>query len=161
MTLYLTRHCDAVHPMEDPARPLSEQGRDQARRLAAFLPRALRGTDGIDEVLHSGVLRARQTAEILAETAHPARGARQLDGLTPGDSADAAADLLRHEDRSLLVVTHLPLVASLAGLLLGGSSGGAPALFRTGTMAALQGGGDHWALAWLVHPGVLPAAPRA
>jgi len=161
MTLYLTRHCDAVHPIEDAARPLSEHGRDQARRLAAFLPRVLRDTDGIDEVLHSGVLRAQQTAEILADTARPAKGVQQIVGLTPGDSANAAADLLRHEQRSLLVVTHLPLVATLAAILLGGARAREPLLFRTGTMAALTGEGDFWSLEWMVHPGILPAAPRA
>ncbi len=161
MTLYLTRHCDAVHPIEDAARPLSEIGRDQARRLAAFLPRALNGTDGVDEVLHSGVLRAQQTAEVLARAIQPAGGVRQIVGLTPGDSPSAAAELFRSEERSLLVVTHLPLVAIVAGLLLDDRRDGADLLFRTGTMVALTGEGDRWSLEWMVHPGVLPSPPPA
>jgi phosphohistidine phosphatase len=160
MTLYLARHCDAVHPIEDPARPLSADGREQARRLAAFLPRALRGHESIDEVLHSGVLRARQTAAILAEAVHPTRGTRQAVGLTPGDNARAAVDALRYEGRSLLVVTHLPLVADIARLLLGQPRGHDPVVYRTGTIAALAGSGDHWSLEWVIHPALLPPAPR-
>ena len=153
MRLYRVRHCDAVHPTEHPDRPLSVHGRQQAARLRDWLD----ATDvRVDEVLHSGVLRAKQTAETLAAAVRPARGVRMVPGLRPGDPARDAADTLRCGDESRLVVTHLPIVAHIASLLLAGSEHGEPLSFATGTIAALVGEGDHWSLDWLMRPELLP-----
>ncbi len=157
MRLYLVRHCEASSGFDDAARALSERGRDQARRLASFLPRVA-GT--VDEIRHSGLVRARETAEALAATLRPARGVVQMRGITPDDSPRDAADLLRFEDGVVLVVSHLPLVAHVASLLLGGRVDGEPLAFRTGSVAALDGEGMSWHLDWLVHPDLLPPAAR-
>ncbi len=154
MRIYLTRHCDAVHPLADGTRPLSERGLDQARRLAAWMPRAI---GAVHEVRHSGVLRAEQTAAILAEAARPEAGVRAVAGLTPGDSAEAAVESLRWETQPLLVVTHLPIVARIAALLLGTSAHSQPLAFHTGTIAAFDGSGMSWSLDWLVNPELLPS----
>ena len=160
MRLYLVRHCDAVHPLEDAERPLSPRGRDQAARLADWLPRIV---GHVDQVWHSGVLRARQTAETLAGALPDAPPVVQHDGFTPGDSANHAADLVRHEDRALMVVTHLPLVARVAALLLTGRRDVEPLVFHTGSVAYLHGDSGAYVLDWLVHADVLPTAraPRA
>jgi len=158
MRLYLVRHCEAVHPLQDPARPLSDRGREQARRLAAWMPRTV---GVVDEILHSGVPRARETAELLAAAIHPLKGVRQAPGLCPDDAPRDIADLLRHLDGSRVVVTHLPLVARVAGLLIGARAATDPLTFHTGSCAALLGEVDAWTVDWLVHPDVLPPAPRA
>lgn len=66
--LYLLRHAHAGNPAEwsgeDAARPLSQKGRRQADRLGAFL--AERGF-GPDAIVSSPKLRARQTAERVAD----------------------------------------------------------------------------------------------
>lgn len=154
MRLYLVRHCDAVHPTEHPDRPLSARGRQDAARLRDWLDdTGIR----VDEVLHSGVLRASQTAETLAVAVRPERGVRMEPGLCPGDPARDAADRLRFGDEARLVVTHLPIVAHIASLLLAGSEHGEPLSFRTGAIAALVGEGDHWSLDWLMRPDLIPA----
>ena len=152
MHLYLVRHCDAVHPTEHPDRPLSVRGREQATRLRNWLDRT--GVR-VDEVLHSGVLRAIETADELARGVRPERGVRLENGLRPSDSPRNAADRLRHGPGSLLVVTHLPIVAHIASLLLTGTEHGEPLAFHTGTTAALVGEGGRWSLDWLVHPEML------
>ena len=69
MRLYLTQHGLAVPKDVDPDRPLSEQGRQDVRRLADFLGHA--GVR-VEQFLHSSKTRAEQTAAILAEPLLPA-----------------------------------------------------------------------------------------
>ena len=64
MKLYLVRHGKACARDVDPERPLTHQGREDIRRLAAFLERAgIR----VERVIHGGKLRAVRTAARLAE----------------------------------------------------------------------------------------------
>jgi phosphohistidine phosphatase len=68
MELYLLRHADAGDPQKwmepDAVRPLSRKGRKQAERLGAFL-----ASVGFrpDVIVTSPKVRARETAEIVAE----------------------------------------------------------------------------------------------
>ena len=66
MKLYLVQHGEAKSKDEDEKRPLTDQGRQGVERVAAFLKGA-----GVEtkRVIHSGKLRAEQTAEILANLA--------------------------------------------------------------------------------------------
>jgi Histidine phosphatase superfamily (branch 1) len=72
MRLYLMQHGAALAKDVDPARPLSEQGEQDVRRIAAFLARA--GV-GVGRIWHSGKRRAEQTAELLAAALPPPRAA--------------------------------------------------------------------------------------
>lgn len=68
LELYLLRHAHAGNPAEwtgdDALRPLSQKGRRQARALGRFL--AERGF-GPDAIVSSPKVRARQTADIVAD----------------------------------------------------------------------------------------------
>ena len=63
MKLYLAQHGEACPKDIDPDRPLTDQGREDIERLAAFLARA--GIE-VERVIDSGKLRAAQTADLLA-----------------------------------------------------------------------------------------------
>jgi phosphohistidine phosphatase SixA len=65
------RHGDAVSALENPQRPLSKEGR---RRVEQTARTALQRNIEVSLVYHSGILRAMETAEILA--AHLARTVR-------------------------------------------------------------------------------------
>jgi phosphohistidine phosphatase len=69
LELYLLRHAHAGNPAEwtgdDAVRPLSQKGRRQARALGRFL--AERGF-GPDAIVSSPKVRARQTADIVADS---------------------------------------------------------------------------------------------
>jgi len=114
----LMRHGDALSTAEDPSRPLSVVGRQHVERVASWL-----GTVEwrFAEVRHSGLLRAQQTAEILAWRlgARIGRTAR-MDGLCPGDDPERAAGELEADRRAVLVVGHLPLLGRLTSRLLTG-----------------------------------------
>ncbi|MCK7508661.1 MAG: histidine phosphatase family protein [Desulfobacterales bacterium] len=80
MDLYLVQHAEAKKEDEDPARPLSDKG---VADITGVAQAALPLLHAIDTVFHSGKLRARQTAEILARHVEPAGGIRETDGLAP------------------------------------------------------------------------------
>lgn len=68
MKLYLVQHGEALPKEVNSDRSLSDQGRQDAERLARFL--AGRGVR-VSRVWHSGRTRARQTAELLAAAVAP------------------------------------------------------------------------------------------
>ena len=81
MNLYLVQHAEARPKKEDPKRPLSEKGRADIQKVAAY---AARHTSiELGQINHSGKTRARQTAEALAEFLQPAEGVSQVADLAP------------------------------------------------------------------------------
>ncbi len=158
MELYLVRHGEAVREDENPKRPLSQAGEETVRRLGAFLSlgRAVR----VSEVQHSGKLRARQTAEILAEScgiAAPIRAVRDLEPLA--DVSGRVAELGRAEG-SLMLVGHLPHLSRLASALIGAAPDSEAFDFEAGTVLCLRaasgpaesGAGRVWVVAWMLAP---------
>jgi phosphohistidine phosphatase len=135
-TLHLVRHGDAAPAHVDPERPLTPEGRAAVSRLADWCV-----AHGVSphEIRHSGILRAAQTAEILAARLSPAGGVRAVRGLEPDDDARSAAQELVHETASVLLVTHLPFVGELARTLCG-----RPVHFPTASIASFERDGDRF-----------------
>ncbi|HSK31729.1 MAG TPA: histidine phosphatase family protein, partial [Candidatus Limnocylindria bacterium] len=91
MFFYLARHGDALSSVENPSRPLSRVGRTGVERLAQ---EARKRAVKIAVIYHSGILRAAETAAILAECLNPPFGVKKLSGLLPEDDpALAKAEL--------------------------------------------------------------------
>ena len=82
MTVYLVRHGRPRSEVEDPARPLSDAGEREVREVAAFLSR--QGVR-VSAIHHSGKLRAKQTAEIIAGFLRPPARCSPAAGLAPLD----------------------------------------------------------------------------
>jgi phosphohistidine phosphatase len=153
MTLYLVQHGDTVPEAADAARPLSEKGRQDVRVLAEVLARA--GVAGV-RILHSGKLRARQTAEIIAARVAPGAAIETASGLDPNDEPAAAARSLAVSSGDLVVVSHMPLVAKLATLLVTGKTAPVVVAFQPGAAVALARDEGSWLIAWLMRPGLAP-----
>lgn len=146
--VYLVQHGEALSEEVDPRRPLSDRGRREVELVARFLARS-----GLKpaRIVHSGKLRALQTAEILAE----ALGAERVEkgeGLEP--LADPTPWLRRLENASedTMVVGHLPFLAKLAGLMLVGSQDAEPVKFRYGGVYCFERAEGRWRLVWAVTP---------
>src|SRR5438132_10765199 len=119
MELYLVRHAEAMAAEQDPRRPLTEEGRAAAERVAA---RAAAAGARIDRICHSDAPRARQTAAILAERlgapdrmeAWPELGEDARDvGAVAGRLRAAAG-----EHGAVALVGHMPLLGRLASHLV-------------------------------------------
>lgn len=158
MKLYLVQHGEAVSKAEDPERPLTEHGRHDVGRVAAFACRA--GVE-IYQVRHSGKRRAEETAAILAQHLKPAGGVVALPGLAPKDDVRPVAELLSRETRPLMFVGHRPFMDRLAGLLVAGDTERTVVRFQQGGIVCLERDPRSWTwvLLWIVTPDLIPPAP--
>ena len=119
MTSYLVRHGTAAAGSDDRTRPLTPAGRAEVEATARAL--AARGAE-VAEIRHSGLVRARETAEILGGVLTPPRGIRGAPGLAPEDAPDVAAAELAGAEAPLMLVGHLPHLGRLAAALVGGAA---------------------------------------
>ena len=149
MNLYLVQHGEATPETEDPARPLSEHGREEVERVARHAA-TLRLP--VAEIRHSGKLRARQTAEILARHFLPARGIREMEGMAPEDSPGKAMAEIEAATQPLMLVGHLPHLRRLASSLLAEDPEKEIVRFRNGAIVCLVKAGGGWLLQWILTP---------
>jgi phosphohistidine phosphatase len=124
MNLYLMRHGIAL-PQEDPSvasdaeRPLSQKGVKRMRKAAKGVRRL---EIPFDALLTSPLLRARQTAEIVAGALGMDDRLEEISGLAPESTVEHLLfSLNRYQDRKhLLLVGHEPLLGDTLSHLLGG-----------------------------------------
>jgi phosphohistidine phosphatase len=146
--IYLVRHgrAEDTHPLGDEARALTADGRREFRELAAELG----GKLGLVGIATSPLVRATQTAEILAAAAHVDR-VESRGELAAGEGAAALVRLARRLGDGWALVGHNPSMAEALAEILGLPE--APS-FRKGAIAALQAAaGGKWQLDWVVSPG--------
>jgi phosphohistidine phosphatase len=149
MELYLVQHGESKRENEDPARPLTERGRTEVERVARAVARLHLD---VEEVVHSGKLRARATAEILAAQLLPTRGPLEMAGLAPKDDPAIAREAIARAAGPLVVVGHLPHLSRLASLLVTGDAEREILAFRMGAIVCLAGGGEGWQIRWILTP---------
>ena len=154
MKLYLVQHAQAVPKEADPQRPLSEQGRRDAEKIAAFIkPLGL----CVEYLWHSPKARAAQTAELLAKAVTINKSCVSRDGLGPNDDVSPIADELCRLGRDVMIVGHLPFLERLTSLLLTGcGSAGDMIAFKQGGIVALDAGEENkWQIEWMITPGLV------
>lgn len=150
MTCYVVRHGTAAVGPDDRARPLTPEGRGEVEATA----RALRAHGvQVAEVRHSGLVRARETAEILARALAPPRGVHAATGLAPEDDPDVARAELDLATEPLMIVGHLPHLARLTAALVGAVAT-EPIRFTPGTAVGLRRGPSGWELDHVLSPRV-------
>ncbi|HET6919346.1 MAG TPA: phosphohistidine phosphatase SixA [Jiangellaceae bacterium] len=147
MRLYLVQHGEAESEEKDPARPLTDRGARDVRRVV----RQATGTGSVtvERIVHSGKTRAQQTAAAWGE----ALGVPvdEADGLAPRDDPAIWATRVAAQAGDLMLVGHLPHLAKLAGLLLVGDSDRPVIAFRQGALVGLEDGPAGWSV-WLILP---------
>ncbi len=150
MKLYLVQHAEAKEKEEDPDRPLSEKGLDDIEKMANFL----KGKIKVARILHSGKLRAKQTAERLNESIQSSEGIKEVDDLAPLDDPKIWEKKLRDEEKNVMIVGHLPYLGKLAGLLLVNDQNRIIINFKMGGIVCLEKNAD-WSVDWMLTPQIL------
>jgi phosphohistidine phosphatase len=145
MHLYLLQHGVPKTAEEDPERPLSERGVHDVQKVANFIY----GVD-VEDIFHSGKLRARETAEIMGRKL--AVRVEKKDGLTPMDPPILWAERLTSMEMDTMLVGHLPHLGKLAALLLVGDPEADVVEFRQGGIVCLRREKGKWTLQWMVVP---------
>jgi phosphohistidine phosphatase len=153
MKLYLVQHGEAKSKDEDEKRPLTDQGRQGVERIAAFLKGA-----GVEakKVIHSGKLRAEQTAEILKE-AIAAKGKLEAhDGINPNDEPGPLAEETAKWTDDTMIVGHLPFMSGMVSLLITNEAVIPIASYEPGSVVCLERGeNDTWTICWMLRPELL------
>lgn len=149
MEIYLVQHGEAKPESEDPERPLTEKGKEAVEAVARHV-----GSLELEiaQVLHSGRLRAKQTAEIFAQHLLPPQGVKEEKGLGPLDDPQEAVRLVQQADRPLMMVGHLPHLSRLVSLLVLGAPDKEVIRFTMGGIVCLRQMDDKWSVEWALIP---------
>jgi phosphohistidine phosphatase len=150
--VYLMQHGQAAPADVDPGRPLTADGRRSVEVVCAHA--AACGVH-VDRIVHSGKLRAEQTAAILAE-ALGCQAVDRVDGLSPNAAVQDAADALVDPARpgSLAIVGHLPFLDRFAALLVAGDCTAQVVALRNAGLVKLVPAEFGFAVAWAITPEV-------
>jgi phosphohistidine phosphatase len=146
---YLVQHGESEPESRDPERPLTAVGRQTVERVAAWAGRA--GLE-VQQLRHSGKLRAQQTAALFAEILRPPRGSVSWPGLAPNDDVRPVAEELTRGPTSVMIVGHLPFLSRLVGLMLADDPERALIRFRNAGLVGLVRQQERWAIACMVPP---------
>ena len=135
MKLFIVRHGEAEsRAPSDSLRPLTARG----KRTVSELWSQLQGEGIMPTMLVvSPYVRAQQTADVIAGY-YPGIGRQTCDCITPDDDPAAVMAWLASQpvEEGWVLVSHMPLVAVLAGLLTEGPRARVP--FATGSVACLD-----------------------
>lgn len=149
---------DALDFVRDELRPLTAKGRKQLRAVSAGLQAMALPCDFI---LSSPLVRARQTAELVANELKLKKRMELADELKPGGNVKKLIQKitgLKGGTKNVLLVGHEPDLSELISLLVTGGPGAGFAL-KKGGMAKLEieklRDGKCAALRWLLTPGQL------
>jgi len=153
MKIYLVQHGEAKSEKEDPERPLTDKGKEEVESVACYAAKC-----GIEvaEILHSGRLRAKQTAELFAQYLSPSQGVTEAKGLAPLDDPGKAQELVQKAERSLMIVGHLPHLSRLASLLVLDTADKEIIKFTMGGGVCLDYSDNVWSIQWALTPKFIP-----
>ncbi len=142
MELYLLRHAPAEE--RDPRRYPSDEERPLSRDGRARMASAARGLKALglefDRILTSPLIRARQTAEIVAAVLRDPPHAELFPPLSPGVEASSLARSLvsLRAGKRLLLVGHEPGLSLFAAFLLSGEGAGAALVLKKGGLCRID-----------------------
>jgi phosphohistidine phosphatase len=147
MRVYLIRHASAGDAATDQLRELTEEGREEARRVGLGL-RKLEAR--LSTIFTSPLLRARQTATLIAACLRPAPTVKNRSELTCGASPQTILSVAQEgtPPGEVAIVGHNPDLTQCTVTLLG-SPPGAAFRFSPGSVCCLEiDGGLPAGLVW-------------
>lgn len=154
MKLYLMRHGKAGLGHTDAVRPLTERGVTDVKAVGEYL-RAYLAEKGLQvaRVHHSTLLRAKQTAQIMASAIRSEHDLEEYEGLEPWGDIEAFVRCAGDFSEDTLVCGHEPFMGQAARALETG--GGEYIHVKTATVMAFQRTENGWVLDWVINPKML------
>jgi len=144
--LYFVQHGLATSKIDNPERPLSEDGIKQSQNIAKQL---LTANTPISSIFHSGKLRAQQTAEIIASILN-IKTVTAIDYLSPNDDT---ALIKRHLNvDKALYVGHLPHLEKLISDLITGKENPEIIKFQNSAIVCLEKNDSLYHILWYLTP---------
>jgi phosphohistidine phosphatase len=156
--LYLMRHGEAAAGADDAVRPLSDVGLASAQSIAAL---ARRGGVKVDMIVHSGLVRARQTADVLANSLAYDSDLDSRPDMKAEDAIDATLEwlLAAPDSQTICLVGHVPFLDRLIGALTTGSKSNSPVSLAPAGLVKLTrlADRDDLVVSWIVTPQIAAA----
>jgi phosphohistidine phosphatase len=150
MTIYLVQHGKSVSKEENPERPLSEIGAEEAEKIASKLKDY---NIRLTSIFHTNKLRAVQTAEILQSYFNASQGTKEIAGMNPNDDVRLFAANIDKVDNAMYV-GHLPFMEKLASFLTTGDDSQGIFKFQNAGVVKLQYFSDEES--WFITGSFLP-----
>lgn len=153
MKLYLVRHGEAIPEHIDAQSPLSQKGREDILAMGHFLAKI---SPDVSHIFHSGLLRAQQTAEIIAKGIHFTSPLEHYAEMTPYDSVSSLAQHINQASSNLLAVGHMPFLGLLVSRLVLSNENQEIIYFQKGTIVCLKRipHTNDWLIDWVMNPDV-------
>jgi len=146
ITVYLVQHGIAVDKAIDEQRPLSDAGAAETLQVAQQLKnRAI----VINKVVHSGKLRAAQTAQIFADTL-AVDNISELNGMKPND--DPQKLITQMTEDAVMYIGHLPNIENIVAALLRVDKNTTPVKFQNAAVACVTIDKNETYLKWFITP---------
>ncbi len=152
MALYLVQHAHSLGKDQDPEKGISPEGTATTRRIAEV---ASAYGIRVTRIMHSGKKRARQTAELFADTLSPTEGVEAMDGINPLDDVASLAPSL-DPSRNQMLVGHLPFMERLTAYLVTGDADCSVFQFQNAGIVCLDRSDDPrgWVIKWTLMPDI-------
>lgn len=150
----MVQHAESELKEEDPSRPLSEKGWEGIRKVAKHAEEHLHVQ--VNQIFHSGKLRAKQTAEVLAEHLYPAKGVTVAEGLEPLDDPKVWKNRLAETTEDTMLVGHLPHLGKLTGHLLIDEPKQVVTFRNAGIVCLERDEPSCWTIQWMITPEIIP-----
>ncbi len=146
----LLRHGEAYPSSVNPERPLTEKGVVETKKVAKALKKL---SVNFDTVYHSPKLRAKQTAEVVAEELQ-ITNLVETEELLPEADPQNIKELIENKEGKAIFCGHLPHLARLFGLLYLGIDNDKVIDLRTSGGVGLKKG-HRWVLDFAIYPSLL------
>ena len=155
MKLYFVQHAESKRKEEDHTRSLSDRGWEDIRKTANYAKKHLRIK--VEQIVHSGKLRAKQTAEVLAEHLNPPNGVTTDTSLEPLADPKAWKKRLSETKEDIMVVGHMPHQSKLTSNLLADDETKEVIGFKMGGIVCLERDQQRrWTIQWMITPDTTP-----
>ena len=148
MRIYLMQHGKAGDRGEDGKRHLTVEGRIESSRVAVYMKKI--GLK-VDEIIHSGKVRARETAEIFGDELS-VRKISSTHGMNP---LDEPQEFIVGLQNNFMYAGHLPHLEKTVGLLIRRDSSESVVNIKNSGVLCLESSGDEWEIAWYITPEVI------
>lgn len=155
MHLYCMRHGEAhaissLHQFQS----LTPRGMIAVQSIAQFLKNQ---SINIEKIIHSGIMRAEQTAHILKVVFPHLHGTSIDKNLSGRESIDCLIQTINLFEEEVLLVSHLPTIDLLIQKLVFGKIQNSPLInFQPATLVCLNScANNQWIIDWIVNPSLV------
>lgn len=155
MKIYCVRHGEARHVEEDPERALTVKGRAEVISIATYLGRC--GIH-VSHIMHSPKLRAKQTAEIMAQFLNIEQLIACENILDAEAPTQPLTEMIKTWHDDAMLVGHLPFMYKIINALILGDENYFPIVnLPPSAIVCLEYSEDgRWLIRWLLLPTLVP-----